>query len=74
VDGSLVGDEFVTRQEAAELLGVNVRTIDRYTQESRLQRYMRLNRIVYKREDVEALNEPVPVAPMPDKPHNRDWL
>jgi len=69
--------QFVTRKEAADLLGVNVRTIDRYGDQGRLQRYMRLDRIVYKREDVEALNEPVPVAPLPalaGEKERRDWV
>lgn len=55
--------EYVTRQEAADLLGVNVRTVDRYADQGRLKRYLRVTRIVYKREEVEALNKPVPVAP-----------
>jgi len=69
-------NEFITRQEAAEMLDVNVRTVDRLACQGRLQRYIRLTRIVFRREDVERLNEPVPVVPMPaeEETAKRDWI
>jgi Helix-turn-helix domain len=66
--------EFVTRKDAARLLRVNVRTIDRYANQGALRRYIRVTRIVYKREEVEALGKPVPIMPPSQaggKRHNR---
>lgn len=54
------GSEYVSREEAARCLCVNVRTVDRYGEQGKLQRFVRLDRIVYKREEVEALAAPVP--------------
>lgn len=47
--------QYVTRQRAAELLGCNVRTIDRKIREGRLKRYMLSGRVRLLLSDVEAL-------------------
>jgi predicted site-specific integrase-resolvase len=71
----VIDSEFVTRQEAAEILGVNPRTLDRYATNGWLTKYQRLSRILYPRAEVERLNEPKPDAPMTQAGENRrDWL
>jgi len=46
-------EEFLTRSEAAALLKVTVTTLDRWTNQGKLQRYGLGNRILYKRSEVE---------------------
>jgi excisionase family DNA binding protein len=46
-------EEFLTRSEAAALLKVTVTTLDRWTDQGKLQRYGLGNRILYKRSEVE---------------------
>lgn len=63
--------EFVTREEAAELLDVSVRTIDRLADDGELKVYRSKigvgrggRRIFFKRTDVEKLRDE---PPMPDE-------
>lgn len=53
---------YVTRNEAACLLHVNVRTVDRYGASGKLPRYVHVDRVVYLREDVERLNRLLPYS------------
>jgi excisionase family DNA binding protein len=51
--------EWLTRMRAAEELGVNVRTLDRWVQRGVLERYETPSgRARFKAEDVEALKSP----------------
>lgn len=58
--------EYITRRQAAELIGRDVRTIDRWANEGRLVRYKRggLQWVAFKRTEVLAMVAPVaePVA------------
>lgn len=47
-------EEFLTRNRVAELLNVNVNTIDRWSREGKLKRYGIGDRIFYKRSEVES--------------------
>jgi len=47
-------EEFLTRNEVAELLKINVNTVDRWSKEGKLIRYGISDRIFYRRKDVEA--------------------
>lgn len=53
------GDEnYLSPKEASELLGVARRTLDRYADEKRIQKYRRgLHSIVFKRSDVLRLKQ-----------------
>lgn len=54
-------DEYLTPEEAAALLGVSRRTLERYAEASNIQRYqIGLKRVVYKRSDIEKLLTPRP--------------
>lgn len=54
-----VGDTWLTRQEAADLLQVEVRTIDRYREKKLIKAYRwGPSRIRFRREDVEKLIRP----------------
>ena len=59
-------EEFVSRKDAAKLLHVDIRTIDRYAASGRLKKYRRSagrligNRVVFKSMDVLSLKEPQP--------------
>jgi excisionase family DNA binding protein len=46
-------EEFLTRSEASALLKVTVTTLDRWTDQGKLQRYGLGNRILYKRSEIE---------------------
>lgn len=46
-------EEFLTRNEVAELLKINVNTVDRWSKEGKLKRYGISDRIFYKRSEVE---------------------
>ena len=48
-------EEFMTIEEASARLGIARRTLERYTQNGRIQRFRRGVRIYYRREDVERL-------------------
>lgn len=47
---------FVTRQAAADVLGVSLRTIDRYVGSGQLAKYRRLGRTLFDADEVRALN------------------
>jgi DNA-binding transcriptional MerR regulator len=51
-------NEYTSRLDAAEMLSVSKRTLDRYADTGRLRRYRRLGRVFYKTEDLRALNQP----------------
>lgn len=55
-------DEFITRREAAELIGRDVRTLDRWANEGRLTRYKQggLQWVVFRRAEVLRVVEPTP--------------
>lgn len=55
------GEEYLTPVEAASLLGVTRRTLDRYADDKRIRKYRRgfRNNIVYKRSDVEQLRREI---------------
>lgn len=47
---------FITRKTAADVLGVSVRTIDRYVSEGHLTKYKRLGSTLFDAEEVRELN------------------
>lgn len=47
--------EYMTRQEAADYLGISTRTVDSYAAKFELAKYKRLNRVYLLRKDVEAI-------------------
>ena len=53
-------ETFVTREEAADLLGCSVRSVDRLRARGRLSavQFLRRGRVRYRRHDVESLLEP----------------
>ncbi len=55
-----MSEEYISKRDAAKLLGVDVRTLERYAADGRLTKYIRLYRVYFKREDVERLAEPQP--------------
>lgn len=48
-----IPEEFLTRNEVAQLLKVNVNTVDRWSKEGQLRRYGLGNKIFFKRSEVE---------------------
>lgn len=50
--------EYATRKQAASLLGVSTRTIDRYATSGQLPKYRLLGQIVFLLEDVRELALP----------------
>lgn len=46
-------EEFLTRNDVADLLKINVNTVDRWTKDGKLVRYGIGDRIFYKRSEVE---------------------
>jgi excisionase family DNA binding protein len=61
-----LADEFITRAEAAELAGVDTRTIDRWANEGKIIRHKVTGRqwVRFRRAEIEAMTrvEPVDVA------------
>lgn len=56
--------EFMTRQEAAKMLGVSLMTIDRYANDGQLTRHKKPDRSVwFLRTEVVELATPKPVVP-----------
>lgn len=54
------GEEYLTPAEAASLLGVTRRTLDRYADDKRIRKYRRgFRAIVFKRSDVEQLKREI---------------
>ena len=52
-------DQWLTRMQAAERLGINVRTVDRWVANGWLTRYETVSGLArFRAEDVEALAEP----------------
>lgn len=47
--------EYISPEEASLILGKSRRTVDRYASEKKLPRYLRDNKLLFKREDVYAL-------------------
>ena len=47
-------EEYLTRNEVAELLKINVNTVDRWSRDGKLKRYGIGDRIFYKRSEVES--------------------
>lgn len=71
---SNVPSEFVTPKEAAEILRVTRRTVDRYAAEGRLtKRHVTARHVLFLREQVENLLQdgPVPVLTALDNPAPR---
>jgi excisionase family DNA binding protein len=68
-------ETFLTREEAAELLGVSVRSVDRLRARGRLPavQYLRRGRVRYRRDDVEALLEPEAREPLPAREDELLW-
>lgn len=56
-------EEYITYQEAAQILKRNVRTVTRYVANGTLQKYIRLNNVFVKRSDVERLATHHPSVP-----------
>lgn len=48
-------NEYMTRREVAEMLGVSMRTVDRYAAQGILQRYGILKLVLFARAQVEGL-------------------
>lgn len=65
-------DEFVTRAEAAELAGVDTRTIDRWANEGRIYRHKVGNRqwVRFRKVEIEAQIRVVPVGRRPELSDN----
>lgn len=59
--------EYVTLQEAAEILGISVQAVRYHIRKKHLQGYQRLGRVVVRREEVIALGEPKPKAAPSDE-------
>lgn len=60
-----VEHDMITRSAAAELAGVDVRTIDRWANEHRITRYKigGMQWVRFKRSEIEAMVTPVPDDP-----------
>jgi len=57
----LSNDEFISEKEAAQILGVNPRTVSRYADQGRLARYKQFGlRVRYKRSEIENFAKPIP--------------
>jgi len=53
--------ELLTRDQAAELMGVQVRTIDRWADSGWITRYrVNINGVRFTREDLEKMRQPTP--------------
>lgn len=53
-----MNEEYITRTEAAELLGLSVRQVERYIEQGKLTKYKRGSYYVrLKREDVETFKQ-----------------
>lgn len=46
-------EEYLTRNEVADLLKINVNTVDRWSKEGKLKRYGISDRIFFKRSEIE---------------------
>ena len=68
-------EAFLTREQAAELLGLSVRSVDRLRALGRLPavQYLRRGRVRYRRDDVEALLEPEAREPHPAREDELAW-
>ncbi len=59
-------DEFISEKEAAQILGVNPRTVGRYADQGRLTRYKQFGlRVRYKRSEIENFAKPIPDVNLP---------
>jgi len=57
----LSSDEFISEKEAAQILGVNPRTVSRWADQGRLTRYKQFGlRVRYKRSEIENFAKPIP--------------
>lgn len=56
--------DFVTREEAADMLGISTRTLDRYVQRKILRTHRRGRKALFLRPDVESI-----ASPEPEKTH-----
>lgn len=56
-----IPDGYLSRQQAAKLLGVHPRTIDRYADMGQLPKHTQNYRVYFKRDDVEKLAQVQPV-------------
>jgi excisionase family DNA binding protein len=67
--------DLLTRGEAAETLGLSVRSIDRLRERGRLPgiQILRGGRVRYRPEDVAALLEPENRGPLPVNPRELIW-
>ena len=63
------GGEYVTADDACDILGVKRRTLDRYVDAGRIQKYRRgIRSVVFKRVDVERLKRELEeVRPVDDE-------
>lgn len=61
--------EYVTADEACDILGVTRRTLDRYAESGRIRKYRRgIRNVVFRRTDVERLkSELEEIRPIDDK-------
>jgi excisionase family DNA binding protein len=68
-------ETFLTRDEAADLLGVSVRSVDRLRARGRLSavQFLRRGRVRYRRDDVESLLEPEAREPLPAREDELLW-
>jgi excisionase family DNA binding protein len=55
-------DEYLTPEEAAALLRVSRRTVERYAKQGRIGRYRKGFRVLFKRSEVEQLRDEAPEA------------
>lgn len=64
-------DEYLTVNEACEVLGVKRRTVDHYGKTGKLPKYYRARNVLFKRADVLALKRELEtIRPASDKKEN----
>jgi citrate synthase len=70
------GEEFLTAQEAADLLGVKVTTLYAYASRGRVRSYRRgrARRRLYRRAELDAMLELHPGGPQTRLPRAEDWV
>jgi len=55
-------EEYLTREETAQLLKITLSTLHSYTKKGTLKGYRLDGRVLYKRSEVEAAPKPIPIS------------
>ena len=73
---TIEGEEFLTAEEAAGLLGIKVRSLYAYASRGKLRSYRegRRRRRLYRRAEVEALRDLGVASPRVTLPRAEDWV